>query len=92
MHFFLQHWREGASGAFVMGAHHGLYCVACCAGLMAALVVLGMMSPVWMALLALVVLLEKVTPAGQRLTVPTGVVLLAGGLAVALGWISLVTL
>lgn len=28
--FFLSAWRDGASGAFAMGLHHGSYCVGCC--------------------------------------------------------------
>ena len=28
--FLLSDWREGASGAFRMGADHGLFCIGCC--------------------------------------------------------------
>src|SRR5688572_18437041 len=30
MSFLLGHWRDGAAGAFEMGARHGLYCTGCC--------------------------------------------------------------
>src|SRR5438874_2614010 len=88
LHFFLQHWRGGAGGALLMGVHHGLYCVGCCVGLMTALVTLGMMSPVWMVTVALVVLLEKILPWGERLALPIGVAMAAAGLAIGFGWIS----
>ena len=50
--FILEHWRDGRLGALRMGAVHGLWCVGCCWGLMAALVALGMMSLGWMAVVA----------------------------------------
>ncbi|MBI4501428.1 MAG: DUF2182 domain-containing protein [Gemmatimonadetes bacterium] len=89
LHFFLQHWRPGASGALLMGVHHGFYCVGCCAGLMAALITLGLMSPLWMVTIALVVLVEKVATWGERLALPVGVAMMATGAVVAMGWISI---
>ena len=68
LHFFMDHWYDGVTGALRMGAHHGLYCVGCCWGLMLALIALGMMNPAWMGLIALLIFLEKVVPGGQRLT------------------------
>jgi predicted metal-binding membrane protein len=38
LHFFMDHWRDGVTGALRMGADHGLYCVGCCWGLMLALI------------------------------------------------------
>jgi predicted metal-binding membrane protein len=62
IHFFMNHWRDGATGAALMGAHHGLFCVGCCWGLMLALIALGMMNPAWMGLVAAFIFLEKVMP------------------------------
>jgi len=42
--FFLGSWRGGPAGALGMGLHHGLYCVACCWGLMLVLFAVGIMS------------------------------------------------
>ena len=84
-HFFLRHWRPGAAGALFMGMHHGWFCVACCAGLMVALVALGLMNPWWMAAVALVVLAEKTAPGGKRLAVPVGITLIALGVSVWFG-------
>jgi predicted metal-binding membrane protein len=44
-----------------MGVENGVWCAGCCAGLMLALLGLGAMSWVWMALVGGVILVEKVT-------------------------------
>jgi len=67
LHFVLGGWREGQAGALRMGLEHGLYCVGCCWGLMVALFALGVMSLTWMAAIALVIFVQKVLPAGDRL-------------------------
>jgi predicted metal-binding membrane protein len=67
-HFVLVDWREGALGAFRMGMHNGLYCVGCCWAMMVALLVVGVMSLPWMALLAVVIFIEK----NSRFAVPAG--------------------
>jgi predicted metal-binding membrane protein len=61
------------------GLAHGLDCVGCSAGLMAVLFVLGVMSLVWMALVAVAIFAEKVLPHGARLAAPLAVVLVALG-------------
>ena len=86
-HFFLRHWRPGPAGALFMGIHHGWFCVACCAGLMVALIALGLMNPWWMVTVVLVVLAEKAAPGGARLAVPVGIALIALGLGVGFGFI-----
>jgi predicted metal-binding membrane protein len=83
LHFVLHGWRDGRAGAVRMGAEHGLYCVGCCWGLMLALFALGVMSLFWMAVVAAVIFVEKVTPFGARLTRPLAVALVALGIAVA---------
>jgi predicted metal-binding membrane protein len=62
--FLMTEWREGTTGALSMGLRHGLYCVGCCSFLMALLFVAGVMSLLWSALIAAVVLLEKIIPGG----------------------------
>lgn len=59
--FLLNEWHNGRGGAAVMGGHHGLLCVGCCWALMGLLFVLGVMNLWWIALLATVVLIEKIT-------------------------------
>lgn len=84
MHFFMNHWRDGVTGAVRMGAHHGLYCVGCCWGLMLAQIALGMMNPAWMGLIALFIFVEKVTPKGELLARIIGAGFIIAGIAVFL--------
>jgi predicted metal-binding membrane protein len=60
--FLLTSWRAGHGGAVVMGVHHGSLCIGCCWALMTLLFVLGVMNLWWIALVAAVVLLEKLVP------------------------------
>ena len=52
--------RKGAKGSFIMGTHHGLFCLGCCWALMALLFVGGVMNLFWITGLALYVLIEKI--------------------------------
>jgi len=86
--FLMTAWREGRAGAFVMGFRHGLYCLGCCWALMALLFVAGVMNLLWVAAIAVVVLVEKVVPRGDLVGRLAGVVFVAaGGLLVARGFI-----
>lgn len=76
-----QHWRPGRLGAFQMGWRHGGYCVGCCWMLMALLFVGGVMNVAWIAVLALLVLAEKLMPVGGSVGKITGVALVAWGAA-----------
>ena len=82
--FLLNAWREGRRGAVVMGLHHGALCVGCCWALMALLFVVGVMNLWGVALLAAVVLAEKVTRS-QHVPRVVGTALLAWGGAVLTG-------
>jgi predicted metal-binding membrane protein len=84
LHFILLGWREGRLGAVRMGIKHGLYCVGCCWGLMVVLFALGVMSLVWMAVVAGLIFAEKVLPRGDWLTRPIAVLLVAVGVWVAI--------
>jgi predicted metal-binding membrane protein len=76
--FLTRHWRPGAGGAFVMGLHHGTFCIGCCWGLMAILFFGGVMNLWWIIGLALLVLAEKALPHGPWIGGITGVALLVG--------------
>jgi predicted metal-binding membrane protein len=72
--------RFGASaakplGALRMGATHGSYCLGCCWALMAVLIAVGTMNIAWMLGLALLILLEKNAPGGERIALVGGVAL-----------------
>ena len=83
--FVIAHWREGHGGAFVMGAHHGGYCLLCCWALMALLFAFGVMNLLWIAGLAALVLAEKLLPAGQRIAKLTGLPLIGAGIWLLVG-------
>jgi hypothetical protein len=57
--FLLGSWRDGPAGALSMGTRHGAWCVGCCWALMASLFALGVMSLVWMAVVAGLIAVEK---------------------------------
>jgi predicted metal-binding membrane protein len=80
MSFLMQHWREGTSGATLMGLHHGAYCLGCCWLLMLLLFVLGVMNLPWLAVLTIVVLAEKTLPYGEILSRGLGLLLIAWGI------------
>jgi predicted metal-binding membrane protein len=77
--FLLGSWRDGLSGATQMGARHGAWCVGCCWALMASLLALGLMSVVWMALVAGLIAFEKLIPSRRAATYGTAAVLLVLG-------------
>ena len=80
--FVLNHWRDGAGGAFRMGLEHGLYCVGCCWLLFLLLVVVGLASLPWMGLITLIVFAEKLLPNGRTVTLGVAALLLILGLLV----------
>ncbi len=79
--FLSKHWRPGRAGAIVMGIKHGAYCVGCCWALMALLFVGGVMNLIWIAALAILVLLEKVYARGVVMSRISGSLLIVWGIA-----------
>src|SRR2546421_4721713 len=80
--FLLTHWHRGLSGQLRLGVEHGLFCLGCCWALMALFVGVGAMSLVWAAGIAVVVLVEKVRPAGVACGRIAGAVLIAAAVIV----------
>lgn len=75
-----QHGPQAVSsrlGAARAGLSHGLYCLGCCWALMAVLLALGVMSLVWMAVVAAVIAVEKVSRHGEAISRALGVLLAA---------------
>lgn len=66
--FLMSHWRDGTGGAFRMGIGHGVFCLGCCWALMAVLFVVGVMNLAWVAVLTVFILIEKLAPAGARIS------------------------
>lgn len=78
--FVVNRWQDGALGASRMGFEHGLSCLGCCWVLMALLFVFGAMNLLWVAVLAVVVLVEKLLPFGEWTARMGGVLLIGWGL------------
>jgi predicted metal-binding membrane protein len=85
MDFFMQHWRDDLAGSVWMGVKHGAYCLGCCWGVMVALLVLGMMNPLWMLAAAALIVLEKHLPTGERVAKITGIAFVLAGAYILLG-------
>jgi predicted metal-binding membrane protein len=69
----------GARTAWRHGVRLGLHCSYCCAGLMAILLVIGVMDLRAMAVVAAAITLERLAPAGERVARASGVVAVAVG-------------
>lgn len=63
--FFISEWRERALGAWIMGIHHGVFCLGCCLLVMFLPFVAGVMNLTWMVGITIFVLLEKTLPGGK---------------------------
>ncbi len=81
--FIAEHWRGSheRSQAFLLGVHHGLFCVGCCWSLMLLMFVVGIGNFGWMLALGTVMAVEKNMPWGKKVSAPLGVVLVGWGLA-----------
>ncbi len=84
IHFLVHGMRKGSGGAFVMGLEHGAFCVGCCWVLMGLLFVGGVMNLLWVAAIAVFVLLEKVLPFGALAGRISGALLVLAGLLLAI--------
>lgn len=76
--FVIEHWRGERERwqTFVLGLHHGAFCVGCCWALMLLMFVVGTGSVGWMLILGAVMAMEKNLPWGHRLSTPLGIALL----------------
>ncbi len=84
MTYFLGHWKTGFGGGLRMGLGLGAFCVVCCWGYMALGFAGGVMNLAWMGLATLLMVLEKLPDIGHRVIRPTGALLIAAGLGLAL--------
>ncbi|MER9136530.1 DUF2182 domain-containing protein [Mesorhizobium sp. M0830] len=72
-------FRSAPLGALQLGVDHGAYCLGCCWALMALLFVGGVMNVLWIAGIAILVLLEKTVPTGQLIPRVSGASMAAIG-------------
>lgn len=83
--FFFLNWTDRPRGVFRLGVKQGLYCLGCCVAMMLLMFAAGAMNLIWMALLGLVMVTEKMSsrPYFSR---AVGVALIAAGLAILAAW------
>ncbi|WP_333474388.1 DUF2182 domain-containing protein [Aminobacter sp. HY435] len=81
LQFIMRHggFRPDPRGAMNLGAEHGIYCIGCCWALMAILFVVGIMNLLWVAAIAVFILLEKLVVPGRLLSRAAGAVLIVAG-------------
>lgn len=81
MGFLLTEWCDGPTGAFKMGLKHGGDCVGCCWAQMLIMFAVGVMSLLGMALISLLILIEKTVPDKHQLFAKaTGILFILWGL------------
>jgi len=78
--FVHRHWKEGKQGALRMGIQNGFYCLGCCWMLMVLLFVAGIMNLLWVALIAVFVLIEKITSQTKWISYVAGCALILYGI------------
>jgi len=83
--FFFLNWTDRPRGVFALGARQGLYCLGCCWAMMLLMFAAGSMNPLWMAVLGIVMMAEKMTKS-PHLSRATGVAFAAAGLTILAVW------
>jgi len=83
LHFVVSRFRSGIAGGLSLGIEHGLWCVGCCWGLMVVLFALGVMSILWMVVVAALIFAEKMLPRVEGATRVLAAVLVAVGVWIA---------
>jgi predicted metal-binding membrane protein len=83
--FFFLNWTDRPLGVFRLGLRQGVYCLGCCWAMMLLMLAAGAMNVVWMALLGLLMLIEKMTPL-PHVRRAIGIAFAAAGLTVLVAW------
>lgn len=83
--FFFLNWTSHPAGVFRLGLRQGLYCVGCCVAMMLLMFAAGAMNLLWMALLGLVMMIEKMT-VSPYLSRAVGIAFTAIGLTLLAAW------
>jgi predicted metal-binding membrane protein len=88
--FFFGHWTAEPGGVFRIGLQQGLYCLGCCWAMMLLMFAVGIMNVVWMAILGIVMTIEKLGTTA-RFSRAAGIVFIALGLFIIIetsitGW------
>ena len=72
--------RRGRRDSIQLGMRHGMYCIGCCWAMMTLLFVGGVMNILWIAVIAIFVLIEKAVPAGAAIARVAGAGLVVAGI------------
>lgn len=80
--FLMSHHKPGVRGAVRMSWDFSVFCIGCCWALFAFMVIVGSMNIVWMAIIAVVLSLERTVSWGHRLAYAVGVLAGAAGIIV----------
>jgi predicted metal-binding membrane protein len=82
--FVVEHWRGRAAWrqSFLLGMHHGLFCVGCCWAIMLLMFLVGTGSVGWMLGIGALMAIEKNVTWGPRLSTPLGAGLLFASAAI----------
>ena len=78
--FFFARWTDRTAGVYSLGLRQGLYCLGCCWAMMLAMFAVGVMNVVWMALLGVIMTIEKLG-ATTRFSRAIGMIFIAIGAA-----------
>jgi predicted metal-binding membrane protein len=76
--FFVTNWATTPRGVFKLGLRQGLFCLGCCWAMMLVMFAVGIMNVIWMAVLGIVMTVEKIGT-GKRFTYAIGVLSIAVG-------------
>lgn len=79
MPYFLANWTDRPAGVLRMGMEEGLNCLGCCWAVMALAFAAGAMNFAWMAVIAALMMLEKVLPQPRALVAGWGLGLIGSG-------------
>nr|WP_254272741.1 DUF2182 domain-containing protein [Halomicroarcula marina] len=77
--FLMEYHRPGVRGAARMSARFSVFCIGCCWALFALMVVVGSMNVLWMAVITVVLSVERIVGLGERLSRGVGVVAAVAG-------------
>ncbi len=88
--FFFSRWTDRTAGVYRLGLRQGLYCLGCCWAMMLAMFAVGVMNVVWMAVLGVIMTIEKLSLT-TRFSRAIGVIFIAIGVvfivtSVAANW------
>src|SRR5262249_47301353 len=79
--FVMQYWRgrHDRRNAFLLGVHHGIFCVGCCWAIMLLMFAVGVGNVAWMLILGAGLAVEKTRRWGRKWSARLGVFLLGWG-------------